>query len=171
MLKKRLFLTLLSTFLIVIISIGISFAWYTNKKVDDFESPDVTGYSTAAYYAGGDGSAEKPFLIKNSRHLYNFAWLQYLGTYNKIENGSVKQYYFEVIDDIDCEGLVLPPIGTTDNPFLGNFNGGNHTIENVTFSNNYNDLKTLLIQDVSPFIVSETGRKPLILPVFLEIKK
>ncbi len=37
--------------------------------------------------------------------------------------------------------------------------------------NNYNDLKTLLIQDVSPFIVNETGRKPLILPVFLEIKK
>lgn len=37
--------------------------------------------------------------------------------------------------------------------------------------NNYNDLKSLLIQDVSPFIVSETGRKPLILPVFLEIKK
>ena len=141
MLKKRLFLTLLSTFLIVIISIGISFAWYTNKKVDDFESPDVTGYSTAAYYAGGDGSAEKPFLIKNSRHLYNFAWLQYLGTYNKIENGSVKQYYFEVIDDIDCEGLVLPPIGTTDNPFLGNFNGGNYTIKNVTFTNNFNDLK------------------------------
>lgn len=37
--------------------------------------------------------------------------------------------------------------------------------------NNYNDLKTLLIQDVSPFIVSETGRKPLILPVFLEVNK
>ena len=36
---------------------------------------------------------------------------------------------------------------------------------------NYNDLKVLLIQDVSPFIVNETGRKPLILPVFLEIKK
>ena len=40
-----------------------------------------------------------------------------------------------------------------------------------TTKNNYNDLKTLLIQDVSPFIISETGRKPLILPVFLEIKK
>ena len=37
--------------------------------------------------------------------------------------------------------------------------------------NNYNDLKTLLIQDVSPFIVNETGRKPLILPVFLEVNK
>ena len=40
-----------------------------------------------------------------------------------------------------------------------------------TTKNNYNDLKTLLIQDVSPFIVNETGRKPLILPVFLEIKR
>lgn len=37
--------------------------------------------------------------------------------------------------------------------------------------NNYNDLKTLLIQDVNPFIVSETGRRPLILPVFMDIKK
>ncbi|MDD7629499.1 MAG: ribonuclease J [bacterium] len=40
-----------------------------------------------------------------------------------------------------------------------------------TTKNNYNDLKTLLIQDVSHYVVSETGRKPLILPVFLEIKK
>ena len=37
--------------------------------------------------------------------------------------------------------------------------------------NNYNDLKTLLIQDVNPFIVSETGRRPLILPIFMDIKK
>lgn len=40
-----------------------------------------------------------------------------------------------------------------------------------TTKNNYNDLKTLLIQDVNQFVVNETGRKPLILPVFLEIKK
>ena len=37
--------------------------------------------------------------------------------------------------------------------------------------NNYNDLKTYLVQDVSKFIFSETGRKPLVLPVFLDIKK
>ena len=36
--------------------------------------------------------------------------------------------------------------------------------------NNYSDLKTLLIQDVSPFIINETGRRPLILPVFMDIK-
>ena len=37
--------------------------------------------------------------------------------------------------------------------------------------NNYNDLKNLMINEVSPFIINETGRKPLILPVFLEINK
>lgn len=37
--------------------------------------------------------------------------------------------------------------------------------------NNYNDLKTLLISDVNPFIVNETGRRPLILPIFMDIKK
>lgn len=37
--------------------------------------------------------------------------------------------------------------------------------------NNYNDLKSLLIADVNPFIVNETGRRPLILPVFMDIKK
>ena len=32
-------------------------------------------------------------------------------------------------------------------------------------------LKTLLIQEVNPFIVNETGRRPLILPIFMDIKK
>ncbi len=37
--------------------------------------------------------------------------------------------------------------------------------------NNYSDLKTLIIQDLLPFIKEETGRKPIILPVFLDIKR
>ncbi len=44
----------------------------------------------------------------------------------------------------------------------------NHMIET---KNNYSDLKTLVIQDLGTFIKNETGRKPLILPVFLEIKR
>ena len=39
-----------------------------------------------------------------------------------------------------------------------------------TTKNNYNDLKTLVIQDMSTFIKNEIGRKPLILTVFLNIK-
>ena len=37
--------------------------------------------------------------------------------------------------------------------------------------NNYGDLKSFVIQDVLNFVKNETGRKPIILPVFLEIKK
>lgn len=45
-------------------------------------------------------------------------------------------------------------------------------IKNIkTTKNNYNDLKTLIIQDILPFIKDETGRKPIILPVFLDIKR
>lgn len=40
-----------------------------------------------------------------------------------------------------------------------------------TTKNNYSDLKTLIIQDLLPFIKEETGRKPIILPVFLDIKR
>ena len=36
--------------------------------------------------------------------------------------------------------------------------------------NNYNDLKTLVIQDMSNFIKNEIGRKPLILTIFLNVK-
>jgi ribonuclease J len=36
---------------------------------------------------------------------------------------------------------------------------------------NYADLKVQIINEVSPFIFEETGRKPIILPVFMEIKR
>jgi ribonuclease J len=36
---------------------------------------------------------------------------------------------------------------------------------------NYADLKAQIINEVSPFIYDETGRKPIILPVFMEIKR
>jgi ribonuclease J len=35
----------------------------------------------------------------------------------------------------------------------------------------YNDLKNDLIQDLTPFIYEETGRKPIILPVIMDIKR
>lgn len=44
----------------------------------------------------------------------------------------------------------------------------NHLVDT---KNNYGDLKNLVIQDLGTFIKNETGRKPLILPVFLDIKR
>ena len=44
----------------------------------------------------------------------------------------------------------------------------NHMVDT---KNNYSDLKNLVIQEVGTFIKNETGRKPLLLPVFLDIKR
>ncbi|MBQ3254091.1 MAG: InlB B-repeat-containing protein, partial [Acholeplasmatales bacterium] len=139
---KKIFFSALSCICLAIVAITVSYAWYITKESEEFKSPLITGKSTAAYYAGGDGSKEKPYKIANARHLYNFSWLQYLGTYNKDydNDGEIDQYYFEVINDIDCEGLVLPPIGTTNNPFLGNFDGNGYTITDLLITNNFAEL-------------------------------
>lgn len=49
----------------------------------------------------------------------------------------------------------------------------NSSIKNniINTKNNYSDLKNFVIQDLTTFIKEETGRKPLILPVFLDIKR
>lgn len=117
------------------------YAWYAGKK---FESLD--GKVNPAYFAGGNGSEEQPFLITNKIHMYNLAWLQYLGVFNKEEltDGNLKQYHFEIVssvDEIDMDGLALPPIGTEENPFIGSFEGNGCVIKNVITSNNISSLK------------------------------
>jgi ribonuclease J len=49
----------------------------------------------------------------------------------------------------------------------------NQIIKNNLKSNklNYADLKQQIIAEVSPFIQDETGRKPIILPVFMEVRR
>lgn len=121
---------------------GITYAWFgSNDKVkltDIYE-----GLSSGAYFAYGDGeSADSAFGINEPRHLYNLAWLQYMGMFNQDENndGAIDhQYYFEIdenlVGDLDMSGYVLPPIGTEEYPFVGTFNGNGKTVSNLTISN------------------------------------
>jgi len=44
----------------------------------------------------------------------------------------------------------------------------NHIIDTKS---NYSDLKSLVLQDLATFVKNETGKRPLILPVFLDIKR
>lgn len=138
---KRLFYSFVGLFLVVGTAITISYAWFL---ANGFEAPEISGYSSAAYFASGDGSEENPFEITNKRHLYNLAWLQYLGNFNQTdESGALlKQYYFKIsASEIDMEGYALPPIGTEKNPFVGVFDGGGCIIKNLTSSNSIADLK------------------------------
>lgn len=89
------------------------------------------------YYAGGSGTKLDPYIIANRTHLYNLAWLQYIGTYN---TPTIQQNYFEIQlpsgqTTLDMDGLTLPPIGTDTYPFLGNFDGNGYTISNLIISN------------------------------------
>ena len=124
-----------------------SFAWFTesNKK-----TPTINGSTPTAYYKSGDGTKDNPYVIARPVHLYNFAWLQYMGTYNKVDDdGTVKQTYFKIDDDLatdsngnkvlDMKGYALPPLGTEDNPFVGDFDGNGAIITNLTISNKYGD--------------------------------
>lgn len=125
----------------VIATISASSAWYTGKATIT-TSDNITGTSQGAYFAGGDGTASSPFKITNKWHMYNLAWLTYIGWFDSADgwgqDKEVKQPYFILEGEnntIDMEGLVIPPIGTSAHPFKGNFNGNNNVIINFGISN------------------------------------
>ncbi len=126
-------------------------AWLSTKTSVNTVNK-LSGSSDGAYFAYGNGDKqddpstadfeEGPYGIETARQLYNLAWLQYLGYFNKIDEntGKYKQYYFELNADIDMTGWVLPPIGTTANPFIGAFDGQGHSVTNLVTSNNFTDI-------------------------------
>ena len=162
--KKKTSLTVIlgSSIFAAIVAITSSGAWFTHTAfVNKSENP-FGGTVEDAYYAYGDGTADNPFGITRPRHLYNLAWLQYLGFYNHADD---HQYYFELDADIDMSGYsALPPIGTELNPFVGNFNGQGHTISNLTISNDFDDY-TLHPAAIGAFDNS-TKKQPHILGLF-----
>jgi len=117
--------------------ITASVAWFEARTDVDFG----TGYGStaAAYFESGSGKSEtEAYVISSPIHMYNLAWLQYLGQFNT----TVSPTYFKLKNDIDMStlGSALPPIGTQANPFIGIFDGQSHTISNLTVSNNLNDI-------------------------------
>ena len=117
---------------------AFSFAWFSNNN-------NVTrgfdGSTTGAYFARGNGSEGNPYVINKPIHLYNLAWLQYVGFFKD------KEPYFIIERDLDMSGWTLPPIGTAENPFLGHLDGNDTThsegqtatakISNLTISNSF----------------------------------
>ena len=93
---------------------AFSFAWFSNRNNI---SDDIKGQTAGAYFARGKGTKDDPYVINRPIHLYNLAWLQYVGYF---EN---KEPYFIIESDLDMTNWVLPPIGTTKYPFTGHLDG------------------------------------------------
>ena len=138
MMKKKL-VVLATAF--TIFTLGASFigsmAWFMNTVT--LSNFTMNGDSVGAYFAYGDGLPyeednqgnviHRPYGINTPRHLYNLAWLQYNGDFNKDSNSDGvldKQCYFEIDPNLstplNMSKWTLPPIGTETYPFLGNFN-------------------------------------------------
>ena len=161
----------INLFCLVCIGAGIatasfSYSWFTNTNN---VTRNINGYTAGAYFAGGKGEKDDPYIIKNPIHLYNLAWLYYIGYFKG------KEPYFRIDKDLDMNGWVLPPVGTSTNPFNGHLNGQEHTITNLTVSNSYNELKERKPSSVSENDWNGTSGKygdtPNILGLFGYISK
>ncbi len=143
--KKNLIILLCAVMLCAFIVPSV--AWFARTiKTNPEGIPSISGSTAGSYFESGEGSAELPYIISQPVHLYNLAWLQYIGYFNlgAINNGR-SQSYFKLSDDLsalDMSGLALPPIGTTQYPFLGSFDGNGKVITNLTVSNVGATLKT-----------------------------
>ena len=133
---------------------GASLAWLVDmmrpEPPDDFFASSI-----ASYFAGGDGKTpETAYRIEEPVHLYNLAWLQNMGQFNKPDD-PIKTYYFEIANAshgaivLDMAGKLagvngiqtgaIPPIGTKQYPFKGVLDGKGSVIQNLWVSTHHDD--------------------------------
>ena len=141
---KRTCAILVMVLTIAVLIHSVSLAWISDNGLSSVIS--ISGAVRKNYFAYGEGTETDPYGIATPGQLYYFAWLQYLGFFNVDENDDkvMDTFYFELDPnlggELDMKGYTLPPIGTIDNPFLGNFNGNGVTISNLTVKNFYGAL-------------------------------
>ena len=122
------------------IAVTNSLAWMSTTAYMERSHNPIEGLVEDEYYASGTGTSQDPFVITRPRHLYNLAWLQLLGFYNKNSGADDHQFYFKLGNNIDMgEYCAIPPIGTELNPFVGSFDGCGYTISNLKTSNDFTD--------------------------------
>ncbi len=143
---KRNGIRFLSGILAAVLLLGTTtFCWLSLANGSRVDFPTSFGSAKAIYFESGDGSPADPYLISSPVHLYNLAWLQYLGYFNKnsaLTNGRA-QSYFKLKNDLIMTGVAIPPIGTAEYPFLGHFDGNGCVVSSLTVSNAFDDLKNV----------------------------
>lgn len=78
---------------------------------------------TAAPFGSGDGSSGTPYLVCTPTQFNQIA-----------DNTGYMAKYFLLDADLDMTGVSVSMIGSTTHPFTGTFDGGNHTISNLTIT-------------------------------------
>ena len=123
--------------LAVALCAAVTVCWLDNSAGSVNFDDHFHGSTESAYFAGGTGDVNNPYIITNQVHLYNLAWLQYLGYFNgnATMNNGRKQSFFVLGADVAVDGYTLPPIGTAEYPFIGGFDGKGYKISGLKTSN------------------------------------
>lgn len=85
---------------------------------------------TSAPWTQGTGTAFSPYRISTPQQLAYLADMVNAGV------GTYRNAHYVLTDDISLSNLPWTPIGDTLNPFMGTFDGGGHTINDVLFGTN-----------------------------------
>ena len=146
--------------LICVLLAGIAatgFGWFYNSLT---EKMSVTSYVRKSYFESGSGTVDDPFEIKYPVQLYYFTWLQNMGYFNQNldEQRRVRPMHFYVSRDLDMSGFTLPPAGSQQFPFLGEFDGRNHVISNLTVCNQSESDK---LTDIPSTDTAADGQAPI----------
>ena len=88
---------------------------------DDYNYPEFEEIADGVKY----DAATKTY------YLYSAAGLQWLSTETNANSNQFSGYTVKLTSDVDLNGVTWTPIGTTTT-FLGTFDGGNNTINNLT---------------------------------------
>ena len=159
--KRQLAASLVFLLFLLALTTSAVYAWLSNSLES---TVGATSYVHKSYFESGDGTSTQQYNVSydadgNPTHgydsqgnpltseagcafeiryplqLYYFAWLQNLGYFNDVKNGAAETVHFYLSEDLDMTGWVLPPSGTAEYPFIGEFNGNGHTISNLTVTN------------------------------------
>ncbi len=139
----------------LIATMPMVYSWLSNPTISD---ANVDGSIKGSYFEDGDGSEEHPYIIARPIQLYYLAWLQDIGYFNKEDGqnaGHMRQFWFELRNNYTKSGYAqplpgavtdgifdmtewnLPPIGTTEFPFVGHFNGNGLVVANLHVTNTF----------------------------------
>jgi len=110
-------------------------------------------------YEGGDGTSGNPYRIATGAQLAYMA--------SQVNGGNTyENKYFQLTEDLNLGGLEWTPIAKDTYWFLGNFDGSNHTISNLTVTSSL-DYKGLfgsvgisVIKNIGLLDVSISGPSP-----------
>ena len=104
---------------------------YYDLNIDLSNAP--SRQSIEGEWGGGDGSADRPYLIRTAADIALIA--------TRVNNNTTHSLYadkhYRQVSDIDLKGTALTPIGVSSTlAFSGNYDGGGYTLANASITPN-----------------------------------